>query len=197
MKEIKRCDWACKTEIEQVYHDKVWGRPCHDERELFKMLILEGQQAGLSWLTILKKMPAMEIAYDNFDPEILANYGEEKIAELMQNPAIIRNRLKIKAAINNAKRYFELCEEGTSLDAYLWTFVDYQPIINTWASSAEVPASTPLSEKISKDLKKRGFQFVGPTIIYAYMQAIGMVNDHLVSCDFYRGDDKEEGAWKQ
>lgn len=182
----KRCDWAVKTEIERDYHDKFWGRPCHDERELFRMLILEGQQAGLSWITILKKMEAMDLAYDSFDPEIIAGYGEEKIEKLMQNPALIRNRLKIEAAINNAQRYLELCEEFGSLDKYLWAYVGGQPIINRWETSQEVPASTELSSKISKDMKKRGFKFVGPTIIYAYMQAIGMVNDHLISCDFYK-----------
>ena len=185
MSEVRRCDWAVKTEIEREYHDKVWGVPCHDDKELFKMLILEGQQAGLSWVTILKKMDALCEAYDNFDPEILIAYDEKKVETLLQNAGIIRNRLKINAAINNAHRYFEICAEFGSLDHYLWSFIDHQPIINRWEHSGEIPASTPISDKISKDMKKRGFKFIGSTIIYAFMQATGMVNDHLVSCYFY------------
>ena len=188
MSEIKRCDWAAKTEIEREYHDNKWGIPLHDERELFKMLILEGMQAGLSWVTILRKMDAFCEAFDNFDPAIIMNYDEAKIEELMQNSGIIRNRRKIESAIGNAKAYFRLCEEFGSLDNYLWSFVNHKPIINSWAKHEYVPANTALSDKISKDLKKRGFNFVGSTIIYAFMQSIGMVNDHLTSCHFYCRD---------
>ena len=176
-----RCDWA-KSDIEKDYHDHQWGIPLHDERELFKMLILEGQQAGLSWITILRKLPALCAAYDDFDPEKLMGYDDEKIEELMGNPEIIRNRLKIKAAIRNAHAYKKLCEEKGSLDTFLWSYVNHEPILNHWKKIEDVPAKTELSEKLSRDLKKRGFSFVGPTIIYAYMQAIGMVNDHLVDC---------------
>lgn len=185
MDEIKRCKWAEKTEIEKEYHDKKWGVPLHDERELFKMLILEGMQAGLSWLTILKKMDAFCEAFDNFDPAIIMNYDDKKIEELMQNSGIIRNKLKIKSAIGNSKAYFKLCEEFGSLDNYLWGYVDYKPIINSWDKQEDVPAKTELSDKISKDLKKRGFNFVGSKIIYAFMQSIGMVNDHLTCCHCY------------
>ena len=179
-----RCDWA-KAEVEMAYHDHVWGIPQHNEGELFKMLILEGQQAGLSWITILRKQDALCEAYDNFDPAILQNYDDKKIEELMHNEKIIRNRRKIMAAIQNAKAYFKLCDEFGSLDHYLWSQVNFKPIVNEWKSSDEVPANTELSDRISKDLKKRGFSFVGSTIIYAFMQAIGMVNDHLVTCEFY------------
>lgn len=149
------------------------------------MLILEGQQAGLSWVTILRKMEGFKKAFDDFDPAIIMNYDEKKIEELMQNSEIIRNRRKINSAISNAKAYFKLCDEFESLDNYLWSFVNYEPIVNSWCKQEEVPASTELSDKISKDLKKRGFSFVGSTIIYAFMQSIGMVNDHLVSCPFH------------
>lgn len=181
---ITRCDWANKSEIEMKYHDNYWGKPVHDDRELFKMLILEGKQAGLSWSTILNKMEHMQKVFDDFDPEIISQYDDAKIQELLQDPGIIRNNLKVNAAITNAKAYFVLCEEFGSLDNYLWGFVDNVPIINSWKTIQEVPATTPLSDTISKDLKKRGFKFVGSTIIYAYMQAIGMVNDHLVDCAF-------------
>lgn len=183
MEKQLRCDWA-KSEIEKDYHDHRWGVPLYDERELFKMLILEGQQSGLSWITILKKLPALCDAYDDFDPEKLIHYDDEKIEELMGNPEIIRNRLKIKAAIQNAHAYKKLCEEDGSLRDYLWAYVNHKPILNHWKRMEDVPAKTELSERISKDLKKKGFSFVGPTIIYAYMQAIGMVNDHLVDCAF-------------
>ncbi len=185
MVDIKRCDWALKTDIEKVYHDNKWGIPLHDERELFKMLIMEGMQAGLSWVTILRKMNSFCEAFDNFDPSIIMNYDETKVEELMQNNNIIRNRRKINAAINNSKAYFKLCEEFGSLDNYFWSFVDYKPIINSWTKHSEVPANTELSDKISKDLKKRGFGFVGSTIIYSFMQSVGMVNDHLTSCHCY------------
>ncbi|WP_033165591.1 DNA-3-methyladenine glycosylase I [Clostridium sp. KNHs205] len=183
--EIKRCDWAVKSKLEQDYHDKEWGIPVHDDKKLFKLLILEGKQAGLSWSTILTKMNTLCEAFDDFDPEILAAYKEAKVEMLLQNDGIIRNRQKVNAAINNAKAYFKLLEEFGSLDNYLWAFVDNKPIINSWNRIEEVPSSSPVSDSISKDLKKRGFKFVGTTTIYAFMQSIGMVNDHLVSCAFY------------
>lgn len=183
--EIKRCDWAVKSKLEQDYHDKEWGIPVHDDKKLFKLLILEGKQAGLSWSTILTKMNTLCEAFDDFDPEILAAYNEAKVEMLLQNDGIIRNRQKVNAAINNAKAYFKLLEEFGSLDNYLWAFVDNKPIINSWNRIEEVPSNSPVSDSISKDLKKRGFKFVGTTTIYAFMQSIGMVNDHLVSCAFY------------
>ena len=183
-KQRTRCDWANQSQLEQEYHDTVWGVPVHDDKQLFKMLQLEGQQAGLSWLTILKKMDALCEAYDNFDPAILITYDEAKIAELLQNSGIIRNRLKVRAAVRNAKAYFALCEEFGSLDAYLWRYTNGETIVNSLEHQEQTPAHTPLSNEISKDLKKRGFTFVGGTIMYAFMQSIGMVNDHLVSCDF-------------
>lgn len=184
--QIKRCDWATKTDLEREYHDNEWGIPVHDDKQLFKMLLLEGQQAGLSWSTILAKRDALCKAFDNFDPAILAGYDDAKVESLMQDKRIIRNRKKINAARTNAKAYFKLCEECGSFDRYFWSFVNDAPIINAWTSSEQVPANTPLSDKISKDLKKRGFKFIGSTTIYAFMQSVGMVNDHLTSCAFYR-----------
>lgn len=180
-----RCGWVTNDPLYLQYHDCEWGVPVHDDRTLFEMLILEGMQAGLSWITILKKRRAFVDAFDGFDPAILCNYEESKVAELMENEKIIRNRLKINAAISNAKAYFKLCESHGSLDQFLWSYVGFHPVKNAWAAPADVPASTPLAEKISKDLKKLGFRFVGPTIIYAFMQSIGMVNDHLTSCFCY------------
>ena len=183
---IIRCGWAAREGLEQEYHDKVWGVPVHDDRTLFRMLMLEGQQAGLSWSTILRKMDALNEAYDGFDPALLARYGEDKLAELLANPGIIRNRLKIRAAIENAKAYFTLCQRHGSLDQFLWGYVDGAPVVNRWERLDQVPASTPLSDRISADLKKLGFKFVGTTIVYAFLQAVGVVNDHLVSCAFRR-----------
>lgn len=179
-----RCDWANNGDLERHYHDTQWGKPVHDDSVLFKMLILEGMQAGLSWSTILKKMDTISQAFDNFDPHIIKGYDEKKVEELLQNPGIIRNRLKVLAVINNAKAYLELCKEFGSLNDYLWSYVNYSPIVNSWERIEEVPNNTQLSDEISKDLKKRGFKFVGSTIIYAYMQGIGMVNDHLITCSF-------------
>lgn len=167
------------------YHDSEWGRPSHDEKRLFEMLILEGMQAGLSWRSILLKRETMREAFDRFDPEVMAAYTQEKVEELLGNPGIIRNRRKVEAARQNARAYLALCEECGSLDRYIWSFVSGTPIVNRWASTSEIPAMTDLSEKISKDLKRRGFQFVGPTIIYAYMQSVGVVNDHLVTCPWH------------
>lgn len=184
-KELIRCDWAAHDPLNQKYHDEEWGKPVHDDRTLFKMLILEGMQAGLSWITILKKREAFIKAFDDFDPELIRNYDGKKVEELMENAAIIRNRLKINAAITNAKAYFSLCEKYGSLDHFLWSYVDGTPIINVWKTQDQIPASTPLAETISRDVKKLGFKFVGPTIIYAYMQSVGLVNDHLTSCFCY------------
>lgn len=152
------------------------------------MLVLEGKQAGLSWSTILAKRDTLCEAFDDFNPEIMVTYDANKVAELLQNNGVIKNKLKIKAAVNNAQAYFKICEEFGSLDNYLWSFVDQKPIVNSWTSTDQVPASTELSDKISKDLKKHGFKFVGSTTIYAFMQSVGMVNDHLVSCAFRNAD---------
>lgn len=178
----QRCEW-CGTDPGYVaYHDTEWGVPLHDERRLFEMLILEGAQAGLSWLTVLRKRETYRIAFDSFDAETVAGYGDAKVAQLLQNPGIIRNRLKVHSAIRNARCTLQIREAHGSLDAYLWQFVDGAPIQNGWISMAELPASTPLSDTISKELKRLGMNFVGSTIVYAYMQSIGMVNDHVVSC---------------
>lgn len=180
----KRCSWAT-TDLYQAYHDQEWGQPVHDDRKLFEMLILEGMQAGLSWLTILNKRKAFREAFDQFDYRKIAGYDEAKIDALMQNPQIVRNRLKIRSAITNAQQFIQVQEEYGSFDAFIWSYVDNKPIHNHFQTEAEIPATTPLSDKISKDLKKRGFKFVGSTIIYAYMQAIGMVNDHVKGCYLY------------
>jgi DNA-3-methyladenine glycosylase I len=176
---MQRCGWAnLANPLYVEYHDHEWGVPCHDELRLFEMLNLEGAQAGLSWETVLNKRQNYWLAFDAWDAKKIAQYDDEKIESLMQNAGIIRNRLKIKAVISNAKTYLQLCEECHGLDAYLWSHVQGRPIVN----SGERIITTALSDQISKDLKKRGFKFVGSTIIYAYMQAIGMVNDHAVDC---------------
>lgn len=180
-----RCDWAGDTQIYVDYHDNEWGRPQHDDDKLFEMLILETMQAGLSWITILKKRETYREAFDHFDPQKIALYGDEKIEELMQNAGVIRNRLKINSAINNAKLFLDIKGEYGSFDAFIWSYVDNTPIVNNWINIQDIPATTPLSDKISKDLKKRGFKFVGSTIVYAYIQAIGMVKDHLTTCFLY------------
>lgn len=182
MEKKTRCDWAGDTQIYIDYHDYEWGRPEHDDNKLFEMLILEGMQAGLSWITVLKKREAYRAAFDGFDPHKIVLYKDEKVQELMQNPGIIRNRLKIQSAIVNAGLFLKVQEQYGSFDQFIWSYVDHTPIAGHWNSMEEVPATTPLSDKISKDLKKMGFKFVGSTIIYAYMQAIGMVNDHLTTC---------------
>ena len=182
MNKIIRCPWAEKTEEERSYHDNEWGRPLHDERKLFEMLILEGQQAGLSWSIILKKRENFRKAYDNFDPEKIAHYNSKKIDELLMNSGIIRNKLKINAAITNAKAYLKLKESNGSLDSYLWEFVDTKPIISHWNEAAQLPVKNQLSDSITKDLKKRGFKFIGSTTIYSYLQAVGIIDDHLLTC---------------
>jgi DNA-3-methyladenine glycosylase I len=180
---VKRCPWVDLSKPEYVdYHDREWGVPVHDDRSLFEFLILEAFQAGLSWYTILKRRNDFRTAFDRFDPEKVARYDEAKVAELLSNPGIIRNRAKIAAAVNNAGRFLEVQEEFGSFDDYIWGFVDNRPIVNTIQKLADYPAESVVSEMISKALRKRGFSFVGPTIIYAHMQATGMVNDHTVDC---------------
>lgn len=185
MEQTTRCPWA-KGENYIAYHDNEWGKPLRDDDRLFELLILEGMQAGLSWITILNKRDAMRAAFDGFDATIIAEYGEEKVAELMQNPGIIRNRRKLEALAVNARQFLRIRREHGSFSSYLWGFVGEKPIVNAWERPEDVPATTPLSDRMSKALKKEGFQFVGSTICYAYMQSAGLVNDHLVSCPQYR-----------
>lgn len=184
MQDKKRCSWAT-TDLYKEYHDKEWGKPVHDDRILFEMLILENMQAGLSWLTILNKRAAFREAFDQFDYQKIALYDEANIDELMQNAQIVRNKLKIKAAIVNAQQFIKIQEEYGSFDAFIWSYVENKPIHNHFGSESEIPATTPLSDKISKDLKKLGFKFLGSTTVYAYMQSIGIVNDHVKSCYLY------------
>ena len=177
-----RCAWCGADPLYQAYHDTEWGVPLHDERALFEFLILEGAQAGLSWLTILKKRQGYRRAFDGFDAERIARYGEADVARLLSDPGIVRNRLKIAAAIGNARATLAIREAFGGLDAYFWSFVEGRPIRNAWRDIAQVPARTALSDRISRDMKARGFKFVGSTIVYAHMQATGMVNDHTVDC---------------
>mgnify|MGYP000019293253 CR=1 FL=1 len=182
MKATERCPWCGDDPLYVAYHDTEWGVPCHDERALFEFLILEGAQAGLSWITILRKRENYRRAYHGFDPQRIARYGEKDVARLLGDAGIVRNRLKVAASIANARATLELYDQGGSLDALLWSFVDGRPKQNRWRSMSEIPALTPVAEKLSKELKRRGFRFIGPTVMYAHMQATGMVNDHLVSC---------------
>lgn len=182
---MNRCSWAGSDPLYISYHDNEWGKPVHDDRILFEFLILEGAQAGLSWITILRKRENYRKAFDDFDPVLVAQYGEEKINSLMSDPGIVRNRRKIEAAVNNAKRFLEVQKEFGSFSRYMWGFVGGRPLKNAWNSLGEIPARTELSDAFSKDLLKRGFKFVGSTICYAHMQAVGMVNDHLTSCFRY------------
>lgn len=182
--EEQRCPWAV-GEYNIQYHDEEWGKPEHDDQKLFEFLILEGMQAGLSWVTILKKRKNFEEAFDQFDVNIVAAYGEEKLQELLENPGIIRNRLKVRGAVKNAQAFQKIQKEYGSFDQYIWGFVNHTPIKNTYTSQNEVPAHSELSDRISKDLKKRGFTFVGTTIIYSYLQAIGVINDHMTWCKEY------------
>lgn len=184
--DVQRCEWARGDPLYQTYHDEEWGVPMHDDRRLFEMLILEGAQAGLSWITILRKRENYRRAFEAFDPAVVARYDQEKIAELLEDPGIVRNRLKVGAAVQNAGAFLKIQAEFGSFNAYLWPFVGGVPIVNHWTSLSEIPAKTKESEALSKDLKKRGFKFVGPTICYAFMQAIGMVNDHQVECFRYQ-----------
>ncbi len=184
MSEI-RCAWVGSDPLYIAYHDKEWGVPVYDDRQLLAKLILDGAQAGLSWITVLRKRDNYYKAFDNFDPLKMAAYDEVKFEELMNNPGIIRNRQKINSAIKNAQAYLKLKEELGSFSAFLWGFVDGRPTQNAWPTLANLPAKTPVSEAMSKTLKKRGFSFVGPTICYAFMQAVGMVNDHTIDCFRY------------
>jgi DNA-3-methyladenine glycosylase I len=181
----KRCPWATSDPLYILYHDREWGVPVHDDRKLFEMLILEGAQAGLSWITILKKRENYRKAFDNFDADKIVGYDGKKIRELMNNEGIVRNRLKIEAAIRNAEAFLAVRKEFGSFDKYIWQFVGGKPKINRWKSLGQIPAKTAESDAMSKDLKKRGFKFVGSTVCYAFMQATGMVNDHLVECFRY------------
>jgi len=180
-----RCGWAGEEPLYVAYHDEEWGVPLHDDRALFEFLVLEGAQAGLSWWTILNKRENYRRAFDGFDPAAVAAYDEVKIAALLNDPGIVRNRLKINAAVRNARAFLRVQEEFGSFDAYMWGFVGGVPIVNRWESLRQIPAETAESRALSTDLKRRGFSFVGPTIMYAHMQAVGMVNDHLVSCFRY------------
>jgi DNA-3-methyladenine glycosylase I len=179
---ITRCPWAGTDPLYVAYHDEEWGVANHDDRHLFEMLILEGAQAGLSWITILRKRHRYREVFDAFDPQKVARYGRRKVASLLGDAGIVRNRLKIDSAIGNASAFLAVQREFGSFDAYLWAFVGGRPIVNRWKTMQEVPARTPESDALSKDLRKRGFRFVGSTICYAYMQAVGLVNDHLVTC---------------
>jgi DNA-3-methyladenine glycosylase I len=177
-----RCPWCLSDEIYIRYHDREWGRPLRNDQKLFEFLILDGAQAGLSWLTILKRREGYREAFDGMKAELMARYTERDIARLMNDARIIRNRRKIESAIGNARAYLQMMEGPVSFSKWLWNYVDGKPVINHFKTLQEIPASTPLSEKISGELKKRGFSFVGPTIIYAFLQAAGLVNDHLVNC---------------
>jgi len=179
---LNRCEWGTSSALYIDYHDSEWGVPVHDERKLFEFLILEGAQAGLSWSTILNKRQAYIEAFDNFEPSKVASYDNAKVQALLANPGIVRNRLKIQAAIQNARSFLEVQDQFGSFDTYIWQFVDGKPIQNCWKSPQEIPATTRESDAMSKELKKRGFTFAGSTICYAFMQAVGMVNDHIVDC---------------
>ena len=179
---MKRCNWANRSELEQSYHDQEWGVEIRDDRTLFEFLVLEGAQAGLSWSTILRKREGYRRAFDNFDARKISRYSEDTLSLLLATPGIIRNRLKINAAITNARAFLQVQEEFGSFDRYIWQFVKGKPIRNSWRKMTDIPSRTPESDAMSKDLQKRGFKFVGPTICYAFMQAVGMVNDHVVDC---------------
>lgn len=182
---MRRCEWA-KEEPNLSYHDKEWGRPQHDDHKLFEFLILEGAQAGLSWTTILNRRDGYRKAFSDFDAKKVSKYTQTRIEKLLQDESIIRNKLKINSAINNAKAFLKVQEEFGSFDKYLWGFVNHKPLKNKFKKHSDLPATSDISEKLSKDLKKRGFNFVGPTICYALMQAIGMVNDHTTDCFLYK-----------
>jgi DNA-3-methyladenine glycosylase I len=187
-----RCPWPGSDPLYLAYHDEEWGSPAHDDRHLFEMLILEGAQAGLSWITILRKRARYREVFDGFDARLVAKYGERKVQSLLKDAGIVRNRLKVAAAVGNARAFLAVRQEFGSFDRYLWQFVGGQPRHNAWTQMRQVPARTPESEALSKDLQKRGFRFVGSTICYAFMQAVGMVNDHLVGC--YRHAELKGGS---
>lgn len=191
--EQKICPWA-QGDLYVAYHDREWGKPLRDDQKLFELLILEGMQAGLSWITILKKREAFREAFDGFDPVLVAAYGEEKKRALLENPGIIRNRLKISAAVTNAKAFLEVQREWGSFARYLWSFVENKPVVNAWDNISQLPATSEVSDRMSRDLKKRGFKFVGSTICYAFMQSAGLVNDHLTCCPQYHNCPDGGGA---
>jgi len=182
---MNRCGWAGDDPLYQAYHDREWGVPARDDRHLFEMLILEGAQAGLSWITILRKRENYRLALDGFDPDKIARYGPRKIESLLQDPGIVRNRLKIGAAVKNAQAFLEVVRETGNFHEYIWQFVGGKPIVNHWKTQEQIPPKTAQSDAMSKALRKRGFSFVGSTICYAYMQAVGMVNDHVLDCFRY------------
>ncbi|MGH2455537.1 MAG: DNA-3-methyladenine glycosylase I [Candidatus Limnocylindria bacterium] len=179
---MPRCPWALSDPLNLAYHDHEWGVPIRDDRTLFELLVLEGAQAGLAWITILRKREGYRRAFDGFVPERMAAYGEARVARLLADPGIVRNRAKVASAIGNARAYLRLADGGVSFTALLWSFVDGRPVQNRWREQEEVPAETDASRALSRDLRRRGFSFVGPTILYAFMQSAGMVNDHLVAC---------------
>jgi DNA-3-methyladenine glycosylase I len=196
LENVPRCGWVGSDPLYRTYHDREWGVPVHDDRLLFEFLILEGAQAGLSWITILKKRDAYRIAFAGFDPNVVAGFDGAGIAELLANPGIVRNRLKVESAVTNARAFLKIQEEFGSFDAYQWRFVGGRPIRNAWKSIKEIPARTPVSDAMSLDLKRRGFRFVGSTICYAHMQAVGMVNDHTVGCFRWREAGRNEKTRK-
>ncbi len=183
---MERCAWCLGNDLYLRYHDEEWGVPVHDDRKHFEFLVLEGVQAGLSWLTVLRKRDAYQRLYQGFDPAVVAAYGDEKLEQLLGDPSIVRNGAKIRSSINNAQRFLDVQREFGSFDNFLWSFVDHKPVVNSWTTLAEIPATTPLSDEVSKELKRRGFTFVGSTIVYSHLQAVGVVNDHIVSCVRYR-----------
>ena len=183
---IKPCPWAANDPLYTAYHDTEWGVPVHDDRTLFEFLILEGAQAGLSWITILRKRENYRAAFDNFYAGKVARYDKRKIERLLNNPGIVRNRLKVESAVTNARAFIETQKQFGSFNNYIWRFVEGKPIVNHWKTMKQIPPTTPMSDAISRDMKKRGFKFVGSTIIYAHMQATGMVNDHLITCPRHR-----------
>ena len=183
---MKRCPWCETDDLLRSYHDDEWGVPVHDDRKHFEFLILEGAQAGLSWLTVLRRREYYREAYHDFDPTIVARYTDKEIETLMSDAGIIRNRRKIEASINNAKLLLDMQHELGSFDTYIWSFVEDKPVVHNWQHDSQIPSQTPVSNELSKDLKKRGFKFVGPTIMYAHMQATGLVNDHIASCFRYK-----------
>ncbi len=185
MNEKIRCGWCADDTLYQHYHDREWGQPLHDEQKLFEFLCLEGAQAGLSWITILRKREHYRQAFDHFDAQKIARYDAARVALLLTNAGIVRNKLKINGVIKNARAYLQMRNQDLTLDQYFWSYVDYQPIQNHWQTLAQIPANTALSDVLAKDLKKRGFTFVGSTICYAFMQATGMINDHLIGCFRY------------
>ncbi len=193
MTEIKNtCSWPAGRPLDMHYHDHEWGVPLHDDQKLFEFLVLDAFQAGLSWSTILKKRENFRAAFDGFDPNMIAHYSEEKVMELISDTGIIRNQLKIRSTITNAQLFLKIQQEFGSFDKYIWQFTQHKTKVNTWKTMAEIPATSPESDAMSKDLKKRGFKFVGSTICYAFMQAAGMINDHLVSCFRYEEVKKME-----